>query len=182
MGLATSVLVAGMWGCSGGSGSGTTGFSVAGVDFTDGGTLPLTAACVEEGGNNQIQISWSNAPAGTLSYAVIVIDPSGTGEITNAGFVHGVGFNIGANVASTVGLSPSDITFSPNDNSTSDYFGACPPEGETHTYEITVYAMSIADLTTVQTNIADTAAVMSAISSNAISDDTITGQFTGVAN
>ena len=45
--------------------------------ITEGGAIPLTHVCANRGGQNQSpQLVFTNAPAGTLSFAVVLTDMS----------------------------------------------------------------------------------------------------------
>src|ERR1700739_3338848 len=50
-----------------------------------------------KGGNVSPELSWSNAPAGTKSFAILMHDPDAP---TGSGWWHWVGYNIPANVSS----------------------------------------------------------------------------------
>jgi len=112
--------------------------------FTNDGIIPLEYACINTGGaNHSPQLSWSNAPTGTATYALIMDDedsPCGTGE--NA-CKHWSVFNIPSSVTSfqknqTI-ASISGATQGENWEGNIEYAGPCPPNQ--HTYTFTVYAL-----------------------------------------
>jgi Raf kinase inhibitor-like YbhB/YbcL family protein len=98
------------------------------------------------GENLSPQLSWENAPAGTVAFAVTMYDKDAP---TGSGFWHWVVFNIPANVTqipSNAGniskkLMPIGAVQSINDIGNNGYIGPAPPEGPSHQYVITVYAL-----------------------------------------
>src|SRR5579884_4197729 len=78
-------------------------FSLTSASFKDGAPMPQKMAgnnksnpnCVGE--NVSPQLSWSNAPAGTKSYALMMIDPEGRNGL---GVIHWLAYNIPASVTS----------------------------------------------------------------------------------
>ena len=105
-----------------------------------------------QGGNASPELTWSGAPQGTMSYAVLAFDPDAP---TGSGWWHWVVFNIPASAsgiatnASRNGALPQGAVESRTDFGISGYGGACPPVGHgIHRYQFTVYALPVADLTT----------------------------------
>jgi len=102
-----------------------------------------------EGGNVSPALSWSNAPAGTKSFALTVYDPDAP---TGSGWWHWVMFNIPANVTSlplgvgnpASGQTPKGAVQSKTDFGKPGYGGPCPPKGDKpHRYIFTVYALKV---------------------------------------
>ena len=102
------------------------------------------------GGNVSPSLSWSNAPAGTQSFAVTAYDPDAP---TGSGWWHWIIFNIPADVTSLpVGAgnpanhqAPKGTVQSRTDFGKPGYGGPCPPKGDKpHRYIFTVYALKIA--------------------------------------
>lgn len=98
------------------------------------------------GKNISPQLSWSNAPVGTKSYAITVYDPDAP---TGSGWWHWLVFNIPADVnmlktgASNQAM-PETAIESVTSYSTKGFGGACPPKGDkAHRYIFTVFALNI---------------------------------------
>lgn len=101
-----------------------------------------------EGKNISPQLSWTNAPAGTKSFAITVFDKDAP---TGSGWWHWLIFDIPANIntlesgAGNVSskLAPEGSIQSITDFNTYGYGGPCPPAGsKQHQYIITVYALN----------------------------------------
>lgn len=99
------------------------------------------------GTNRSPQLSWTNPPEGTKSYAVTMFDPDAP---TGSGWWHWVAFDIpsttsglpaGAGSPGTEAL-PVGTVQSMTDFGKTGYGGPCPPPGHgPHQYIITVYAL-----------------------------------------
>jgi Raf kinase inhibitor-like YbhB/YbcL family protein len=99
------------------------------------------------GKNQSPQLSWTNAPKGTKSFAVTMYDPDAP---TGSGWWHWVVFDIPKNTNELVSnagnvalnLMPKGAIQSITDYGANGYGGPCPPEGHgLHKYIITVYAL-----------------------------------------
>jgi Raf kinase inhibitor-like YbhB/YbcL family protein len=100
------------------------------------------------GGNVSPQLEWTNAPAGTKSFAITMYDKDAP---TGSGWWHWLVFNLpaatselpaGAGDASK-GLLPAGAIQGRTDFGMPGYGGPCPPPGHgPHQYVITVYALS----------------------------------------
>jgi Raf kinase inhibitor-like YbhB/YbcL family protein len=92
--------------------------------------------CVGE--NVSPPLAWSNPPAGTTSYALIMYDPEGRGGL---GVVHWVAYGIPASVT---GFAEGEVS-GPSDKyvggkstpGLAHYFGPCTPPGDWHHYTFT---------------------------------------------
>lgn len=99
------------------------------------------------GDNLSPQLSWSNPPRGTRSYAVTVYDPDAP---TGSGWWHWVVWNIPANATALPaaighGASlPDGAVEGRTDVGAPGYFGACPPKGDKpHRYQFKVHALKV---------------------------------------
>ena len=104
--------------------------------FPDHGDIPV----LHTGDDRDVSpaLSWSGAPAGTKSFAVVVHDPDAP---LVDGFTHWVLYNIPADVTS---LSEGDSQFTAGVHSMGQpgYIGPAPPPGHgTHHYFFWVYAL-----------------------------------------
>jgi Raf kinase inhibitor-like YbhB/YbcL family protein len=103
------------------------------------------------GRNVSPALSWSNAPAGTKSFALLVHDPDAP---TGSGWWHWVVYDIPANVASLPtdagdpkkNLMPGAAVQGRTDFGTSGYGGPCPPPGKPHHYHFRLYALKVPKL------------------------------------
>jgi Raf kinase inhibitor-like YbhB/YbcL family protein len=118
---------------------------VSSSTFSEGETIPLTAAFAAVGGENRSPaLSWTDGPEGTAAYAVSCYDPDAP---TTVGFTHWLVFNLsptvtgleeGAGSAPAPGGGVSGFT----DWGESSYGGMAPPaEDDPHRYQFTVYAL-----------------------------------------
>src|SRR4051794_17723789 len=104
-------------------------FRLSTPSFVEGGDIPIRHTC--DDANRSPQITWSDAPAETGSFVLIVDDP----DAPAGTFTHWVLFDIpGARAeippefrAGTLGISGT------NSAGSLDYTGPCPPSG-THRY------------------------------------------------
>lgn len=99
------------------------------------------------GANVSPSLAWSNAPAGTKSFAVTVYDPDAP---SGSGWWHWVMFNIPASVTSLPagagdpagGKVPAGAVQSRTDFGKPGYGGPCPPQGDRpHRYVFSVHAL-----------------------------------------
>jgi Raf kinase inhibitor-like YbhB/YbcL family protein len=94
------------------------------------------------GKNLSPQISWSGAPQGTKSYVVTMYDPDAP---TGSGRWHWVLANVPGDIHELKkgAGSPGGTLEVRGDTGMPGYLGACPPEGQTHNYLITVHALKV---------------------------------------
>ncbi|MBE9560275.1 MAG: YbhB/YbcL family Raf kinase inhibitor-like protein [Proteobacteria bacterium] len=96
------------------------------------------------GKNISPQLSWSNAPAGTKSFAITAYDPDAP---TGSGWWHWVVFNIKSavdhiNTGDSGKNMPKGSVESMTSYGSNGFGGACPPKGDKpHRYIFTVYAL-----------------------------------------
>lgn len=131
------------------------GFTVSSRDISNG--KPLSHREVFqgfgcEGGNTSPELSWKNAPAGTLSFAVTVYDPDAP---TGSGWWHWTVVNLPATsrqLPSGAGASsgehlPAGAVQGRTDYGQPGFGGACPPAGDKpHRYQFTVWALKVGKL------------------------------------
>lgn len=127
-------------------------------DFTHGAQLPTRSVMesLDLGGRDELpQLSWSNVPEGTESFALSCLDPDAP---TASGFWHMSAFNIPASVTSIPGgaVRWDEIDWSvfgvsgagqgpvfvANDRNVAGFTGAAPPVGHgQHRYMFVVHAV-----------------------------------------
>ena len=106
--------------------------------------IPAKCAYRPCGGQNvSPQLSWSNVPEGTKSFALICFDPDAP---TGSGFYHWIVADIPASVTSLAeNQLPPGVVQGSTDYGESKYGGPCPPEGDApHRYHFTIYALDVA--------------------------------------
>jgi Raf kinase inhibitor-like YbhB/YbcL family protein len=128
-------------------------FTLSSPTFDDNAMLPLKYAggvlcgSDSQGGNVSPPLAWSSPPAGTKSFAVLMIDPDGQRGI---GSVHWVAYGIPAERRELKegegGMPPTaDITNGKNSRGAMGYTGPCgPPVDAPHHYVIDVIALDLA--------------------------------------
>lgn len=110
--------------------------------FVNGQSIPAKYSCI--GKNVSPALTWSDPPAGTQSFAMIVDDP----DAPMGTWVHWVLFNISANTRSLPedlpitgkNVDPNAIYVGKNSSGNIGYDGPCPPSG-THRYYFKLYAL-----------------------------------------
>lgn len=112
--------------------------------FEAGQTIPTRHAC--HGENLSPPLAWSEPPAGTASFALVMDDPD---AVPVAGFVwdHWVLFNIPSETLSLAEGIPGEATLTDgsrqgqNSSNRLGYGGPCPPGGQRHNYVFKLYAV-----------------------------------------
>ena len=123
-------------------GSDATPFTLSLLGSNAGGTLPLAQVhsghgC--KGGNSPPALQWSAPPPDTKSFAVTLSDTTAN---KGAGFWHWVLFDIPRDTRKLdINQAPNGAKSGRNDFADIAYGGACPPKGETHQYQFTVWAL-----------------------------------------
>ena len=131
--------------------SGSGKFTVTSTNISPGGKIADAQVfngfgC--KGGNISPELSWSSAPAGTKSFAILMHDPDAP---TGSGWWHWVVYNIPATVSSIPAgagdpkknLLPSGALMGRTDFGDPGYGGPCPPPGRPHRYYVRVYALKV---------------------------------------
>jgi Raf kinase inhibitor-like YbhB/YbcL family protein len=113
--------------------------------FSEGGTIPISAAYPGVGGENKSpELSWTNGPEGTVAYALACHDPDAP---TTVGFTHWLVYNLPGSVTSLPeGAGASEVPEGGisgyTDWGDSRWGGMAPPQGDApHHYVFTVYAL-----------------------------------------
>lgn len=106
-----------------------------------GNTVPTDCG----GGNISPPLSWTNVPAGTKSFALIIFDPDGA---KGSGVAHWVAYGIAGSrrgLPEGFGDEPSpDFIGGTSASGNHDYMGPCPVPGHTNHYVFTIYALDLA--------------------------------------
>ena len=123
------------------------GFTLTSMTFKDGGMMPRRTSnkpppnpnCV--GNNVSPQVSWSNPPEGTKSYAFTIVDQEGYGGV---GVTHWVAYGIPVNVTSfvegEVSKASRKYTGGKSTEEVGYYSGPCTPPGAPHHFVFRVIA------------------------------------------
>lgn len=134
----------------------TLAFDLSSPDVKAGGSIPQTFAFNNFGctGNNiSPALKWSDAPAGTKSFALMVHDPDA--KTGGAGFWHWIVTNIPATATELTqnagkadgSLLPKGAALVASDFGSQAYGGPCPPQGDAaHHYNFTLYALDVEKL------------------------------------
>lgn len=108
-------------------------------NFADQGTIPSEFTC--DGKNVSPQLSWTDFPDKTKSFALHVTDPDAIG-----GWIHWLVYDI---PKETTSLEQNSLLHGvkevENDFGKKPYGGPCPPSG-THRYVFMVYALDVEHL------------------------------------
>ena len=125
-------------------------FALTSSTFKDGQLMPRKVAnmnpqnpnCVGE--NVSPQLSWSGAPEGTRSFAILMEDPEGRG---GAGVHHWVAYGIPASVTSfaegEVSKASEKYVGGKSTQGVGNYSGPCTPPGTPHHYTFVVIATDL---------------------------------------
>lgn len=128
-----------------GNGDGaTTAFALT-APWAEGAAIPTEYVCSREGGSNgSPALSWTGAPAGTQSFAIVMRDES----LAQASNYHWVLYDMPAVTTSLPANLPQTATLSTpagarqtkwSFSSDLGYSGPCPPNA--HNYRITLHAL-----------------------------------------
>jgi Raf kinase inhibitor-like YbhB/YbcL family protein len=125
-------------------------FTLSSSAFADGGTVPAKYAGAAPGrscGGENVSppLAWSNAPAATKSFAIIMSDPDGG---RGTGSSHWVAYGIPAERTSLAegeaSASPTAWVGGKNGIGSDHYFGPCGPAADApHHYVITLIATEL---------------------------------------
>ena len=146
--------------------------------FKDGGKIPIQYVMVPAGGKNlSIPLAWENAPPGTKSFALSIIDPHPVAQ----NWVHWFVINIPASTAFLPeGASrknmPGGAVELKNSFGDIGYGGPQPPKGSgEHPYVVTLYALTVEKVDLGSS--ASLSAFKKALEGKVIQSATITGKY-----
>lgn len=114
--------------------TGTSGLTLTAADFAGGEALPVSASC--DGDGVSPALTWSGVPEGTSELALTVVDAD------NDRAVH---WAVTAILPDVTGIPRGEVPVGAIEHRNTDgevgWASVCPPDGETHTYELTLYAL-----------------------------------------
>jgi Raf kinase inhibitor-like YbhB/YbcL family protein len=116
-------------------------FTIASKAFEHGAGIPKTHTC--EGDDLSPPFWWDGAPAGTVSFALIMEDP----DAPNGTFTHWIIYNLPAGSNELEKIIPiqkkldNGAIQAKNDFGKVGYGGPCPPKGEEHRYFFRIFAL-----------------------------------------
>jgi hypothetical protein len=121
-----------------------TVLEVASPAFADGGEIPAKYSC--DGDDVPFPLDWSGEPGATQAFVLIFDDPDAPGDDP---YVHWLMYDIPPIISGFESVSrdarlPNGAAQGENSRGDIGYAGPCPPEGQTHTYVMTVYALDAA--------------------------------------
>lgn len=120
------------------AGSGSGDIDLTSDAFFDGGVIPEEFTC--DGADLSPPLQWDGIPDDTASLALIMDD-------LDANFVHWVAYDMDPalsgidSVGNTETLPDDGGDNGKNSFGDSGYGGPCPPSGQNHTYQFTLYAL-----------------------------------------
>ncbi len=165
-----------------GNGNGTNLFTLASSAMVEGGFMPRAFTC-DTSFKVFPPLSWSNAPAGTMYYALFMDNIDYDNVATKSKFCHWVLFNLlsttnkidkGINLSYPI---PDDSTLiGTNDNNGVQYGTPCPATTVTNNYKFTLYALSARCNLKLQ---ATKAQVIKEIANKTLGTATLTVKYTG---
>jgi len=116
-------------------------FSIQSSAFSEGGAIPKQYTC--DGADASPALSWTEAPSGTQSFALIADDP----DAPVGTWTHWVIWDIPAQASGLPEGVPKKDTLADgsrqgkNDFKRIGYGGPCPPPGKPHRYFFKLYAL-----------------------------------------
>ena len=119
----------------------TVSFQMKSSAFSTGGAIPKKFTC--DGLDDSPQLTWTDAPPGTQSFALIMDDP----DAPVGTWVHWVLYDLPANARELAeGVTKQEQLSNGarqgrNDFGKTGYGGPCPPPGKAHRYFFKLYAL-----------------------------------------
>lgn len=118
----------------GGAALSATGLTLASSAWNAGGPIPSTFTCDGQGASPPMQVA--GVPTGTAELMLIVTDPAAKG------YVHWAVAGIDPVTAFWAqGTVPNGAVQGRNGAGNVGWAAICPPKGQTHTYDFTLYAL-----------------------------------------
>ncbi len=103
--------------------------------WLDGDSIPIEFTC--DGVDASPELIWTNVPAGATELAVVMTD------LDANSFVHWSIAAIDPTLTSLErGSLPATVALYPTSWGSTGWQGPCPPAGELHTYQLTLYALA----------------------------------------
>jgi len=130
-----------------GRGRGEGGLMLSSLAFAPGGELPARFTC--DGAGVSPPLSWSGSPAGTKSFALVVVDPDVPDPAApQRSWFHWVLYDLPPETNHLdEGVAPASLPFGTrqgrNDAAVTGWEAACPPIGR-HRYIVRLYALDAA--------------------------------------
>lgn len=149
----------------------TAGGLVLVAPWSDSATIGSLYSCQGQGVSPPL--SWSGLPPGAVEVAIVVSDPDA------AGFVHWVLAGIDPAVGAPFlgeGQRPPGAVQALNGSGSLGWYAPCPPAGQSHRYDTTLYALAR------RSGVTDGQApepAIAAIRAAAVASVTVTGRFPG---
>jgi Raf kinase inhibitor-like YbhB/YbcL family protein len=148
-------------------------FTLVSSAFKHGDMIPKQYTC--DGKNISPDLSWSNAPENTKSFALIVDDPDAPAKI----WVHWIVYNIPVSLTSIPSdADTSNFALGITDFGNTQYGGPCPPSG-THKYRFTLYAL---DTTLPKEGSVTKAALLGLMEGHIVAQTTLMGTYRKIAS
>lgn len=123
------------------AGSAQSRFRLKSTAFGDKSAIPIEYTC--QGEDVSPEFSWTDAPDGTKSFALVCVDPkTAQGEL-----IHWMIYNIPSTVTELKkGIERKEkfedgTSQGINDHKKIGYSGPCPPQNQHHSYVFTVFAL-----------------------------------------
>jgi Raf kinase inhibitor-like YbhB/YbcL family protein len=149
-------------------------FTLTSSAFTEGAAIPDRHTC--SGAEVSPPLRWTDAPAGTRAFALVVDDP----DAPRGTFTHWLVWNLPADADSLPetgrggGQLPGGAPEGTNSGGDRGWMGPCPPPGGPHRYHFTLHALD-AELQLPAG--ADRAAVLAAVERHSLGQARLMGRY-----
>ena len=145
----------------------STLFTVTSAAFPPGGEFPAITTC--DGAGSTPTFSWANVPAGTVELVLTLTDPDA------ANYVHWFVAGIPPAAKGLLGPLPAGAVQLANSAGAPAYAPLCPPPGQTHSYDVTLYALTAPSGLT---SASPTKDALASVASTAVGTAVLTGDYT----